>query len=228
MSIAVSKKVMPELSPDDIRDALELDLVLGRLSPRERLVEDELMARFAAKRHVIRKVLDELERAGLVERRPNKGATVRDYAPDEVEELYDLRASLHVLAVDRFPLPPAPDVVDRLREIADRHEGAVARNDLANVIRFNDMFHDVLFDLCGNRFLSQQIHQLGIAANAIRSWRIGDPELLGQAMREHRAMIDAFAIGDRARLRELVTQHIMPSKKLYFARHGRGQRGAEG
>ena len=202
--------------PDDIRQMLELDLVLGRFRPRERLVEDELMARFDTKRHVIRSVLAELERSGLVERRPNKGAMVRDYAPDEVEELYDLRASLHALAVDRFPLPSDPETVARLDEIARHHERAVEEGNFAEVISRNNAFHDTLFDLCGNRFLSAQIHQLGLAANAIRSWRISNPALLRQAVREHREMIDALGKGDRARLRELVVNHIMPSKDLYL------------
>ena len=216
MRTAVKHDEDATLSPDDVRNALELDLVLGRLSPRERLVEDDLMARFGAKRHVIRTALAELERNGLVERRPNKGATVRDYAPDEVEELYDLRASLHALAVDRFRLPATEAVIARLKDIAGRHEAAVSRDDLAAVIRNNNEFHDVFFDLCGNRFLSEQIRNLGAAANAIRSWRIGDPELLAQAMREHRAMIDALANGDRDRLRRLVADHIVPSKNLYL------------
>ena len=216
MATALKNADAPARSSEDIRQALELDLVLGRLSPRERLVEDDLMSRFDAKRHVIRTALAELERSGLVERRPNRGATVRDYAPEEVEELYDLRASLHSLAVDRFALPPASDVVTRLTDLADRHEDAVSRDDLADVIRFNNEFHDVLFDLCGNRFLSEQIRHLGAAANAIRSWRIGDPVLLGQAVREHRAMIEALAEGERETLRKLVAEHIMPSKELYL------------
>lgn len=216
MATAVKDAEIPALSSDDIRQALELDLVLGRLSPRERLVEDELMARFDAKRHVIRTALAELERNGLVERRPNKGATVRDYAPDEVEELYDLRASLHSLAVDRFVFPTDDEVIALLTDLADRHERAVARDDLADVIRFNNEFHDVFFELCGNRFLSEQIHHLAASANAIRSWRIGDPTLLGQAVREHRAMIEALARGEREALRQLVTEHIIPSKELYL------------
>jgi DNA-binding GntR family transcriptional regulator len=206
----------PVTTPEDIRQSLELDLVLGRLSPRERLVEDELISRFNAKRHVIRSVLTDLERTGLVERRPNKGAYVRDYAPDEVEELYDLRASLHSLAVDRFDLPPSPAVIATLNNIAASHEDAVLRDDLADVIRFNNDFHDVFFDLCGNRFLSEQIRNLASAANAIRSYRIGDPELLKQAMREHREMIDALAAGKIDMLRSLVKKHIVPSKELYL------------
>ena len=50
--------------------SLEEDIVLGRLHPRERLIEDELMRRFAAKRHVVRRALEDLQQMGVVERVP--------------------------------------------------------------------------------------------------------------------------------------------------------------
>src|SRR5579862_1938340 len=62
---------------------LEEDVILGRLHPRERLVEDDLMARFGAKRHVVRQALVALERTGVVERIPNRGARVRAYRSEE-------------------------------------------------------------------------------------------------------------------------------------------------
>ena len=58
-------------------DILEEEIVLGFLHPRERLVEDELLARFGLKRHVVRQVLIELEQMGLVERKRNVGALVK-------------------------------------------------------------------------------------------------------------------------------------------------------
>ena len=49
-------------------------------APRERLIEDESSARFGASRHEIRSAFVELERIGLVTRRPNRGAVVRDFS----------------------------------------------------------------------------------------------------------------------------------------------------
>ena len=66
---------------------LEEDIVFGRLQPRERLIEEELAARFDAKRHVVRSAIVELQRLGLVERMANRGAVVRLYAATEVEEI---------------------------------------------------------------------------------------------------------------------------------------------
>ena len=52
-------------------ERLEEDIVFGRRRPRERLVEEDLVAQFGAKKHVIRQALAELERMGLVERKRN-------------------------------------------------------------------------------------------------------------------------------------------------------------
>lgn len=205
-----------QVSAADVQKELELDIVLGQLRPRERLVEDELMARFGAKRHVVRMALAELERIGLVERRPNKGAMVRDYSPAEVEEIYAFRSDLHRIAVERMALPLAPELVQTLANLADRHEAAIKAGDLIEVILCNNAFHDTLFDQCGNRFLAESIRQLGWTSHAIRSYRVGDPDLLRQAAVEHRQIIDAAASGERARLAELCERHIQPSKEMYL------------
>jgi len=66
--------------------ALQEDIVLGRLAPGTRLVEEELAERFRTKRHVLREAFIELERFGLIERKPNRGASVRQLTPDDVSE----------------------------------------------------------------------------------------------------------------------------------------------
>ena len=85
-------------SADWIARQLEEDIVIGRLHPRERLVEDDLMARFEVKRHVVREALATLDRMGLVERRRNVGALVRFFSSQQVQELYALRSLLEVEA----------------------------------------------------------------------------------------------------------------------------------
>lgn len=197
--------------------ALELDMVLGRLRPRERLVEDELMERYSAKRHHVRAALGTLEAFGLVERRPNRGAHVREYGAEEVRELYALRAALHALAIEGMILPlPKPETA-MLADIADRHEAAIADGRLADVITFNDAFHDALFGHCRNRFLAEAIQRLGLRSKAIRSYRIGDAGMLRQAAEEHRAMITAARRGVAQDLGDLCARHILPSMNLYLA-----------
>jgi DNA-binding GntR family transcriptional regulator len=110
-----------------IAAALEEEIVLGWLMPRERLIEEELAARHDVKRHVIREALTELERVGLVERIPNKGAVVRVLDPAEVTQIYLVREALETLAAEHIPLPAEPQVLNDLEAIQAQHTDAVSR-----------------------------------------------------------------------------------------------------
>ena len=137
--------------------ALEFDILFGRLKPRERLVEDALMARFSAKRHVVRRALDELAQMGIVVRSPNRGATVRDFTAQEVEDAYELRDILQRGATQRMPLPADRSMVAGLTAIQRRHDAAVEAADLRLVDQVNDAFHRLMFGACGNVQLAESI-----------------------------------------------------------------------
>ena len=96
----------------------------GQLRPRERLVEDGIIARTDATRHAVRRAFDELERMGLVIRQPNKGVQVSDYSIREIEELYEIRECLERQAASRFNEPADTALVKELTDIASRHRDA--------------------------------------------------------------------------------------------------------
>ncbi len=200
--------------------AIEEDIIFGRLRPRERLVEDVLMERHGVKRHVVRQALDRLARMGIVVKERNKGCAVRDYRPDEVENIFEIRALLQEHAAKRIPLPADKTLVATLADIHDEHCKAVDAGDLRAVYRLNNAFHDTLFGACGNPYLADSIAHYAWIAHAIRSYRIGDPTLLAQARVEHKEMIDALAAGDRDELVRLCVVHINPSKDAYLAAEG--------
>src|ERR1700726_234920 len=90
-----------------IATSLEEDIVLGRRHPRERLVEQDLCDRFKTHRGDVRLALFELEKKGIVQRIPNRGAIVRDLTPREVMEIYAVRGEVEVMAVRILPFPVA-------------------------------------------------------------------------------------------------------------------------
>lgn len=195
---------------------IEEEIIFGRLRPRERLIEDDLIARLSRSRHVIRAALERLDTMGIVRRERNRGAVVRDFSAREVEEIYDMRALLHRRACELIPLPATRDLVDCLRDLQIRHARAVDRGDLREVYYLNNEFHDVFFDSCGNKLLADAIRQYAWLAHAIRSYRMADPVMLQQAAREHAEIVDALAAGEREELIRLADRHIEPSKKAYL------------
>jgi DNA-binding GntR family transcriptional regulator len=196
--------------------ALEEEIALGQMAPRERLVEEELAQRFDIKRHVARQALADLEAMGIVVRQPNRGAAVRDYSAAEVEDLYVVRTLVESCAAGLIGLPAPPALVRELTVIHDRHRAAVRKGDLHRVFRENLLFHKTFFAACGNQALVEVIEQQAMKTHAIRSYSIGNPELLAVVCSEHATMIELLKGSDRKRLVALVKQHLQPAKNAYL------------
>jgi DNA-binding GntR family transcriptional regulator len=205
-----------EFSSSRIVECLEEDILFGRVHPRERLIENDLMERFSAKRHVVRQALAELERIGLAERLPGRSVTVKDLTPADVEQIYAMRELLECAAARWMPLPASDDFVAQLTRIQQEHDAAAARRDLPALFRINIVFHDTLFAGCGNRHLVEQIALFGKKAHAVRSLSITRNEDMQGAARDHWEIIRALREGDREALVTICRDHIQVAKNAYI------------
>lgn len=212
--------VRADTKPTAIVSALQHDIVFGRLKPRERLVEEELSERFGVGRHVIRAALEELDRAGLIQRRQNRGAVVSDYSPEEVDELYEIRAILQRQAAQRIPLPAAPDFITKLSAINDDFVRFSKGGDLDSAAIANDQFHQMIFNECRNRYLAELIQQYWTKTAAIHCYAIANPALAEKSRAEHYEMIEAMRTGDRTTFETLSVEHMQPALLAFKAAHG--------
>jgi DNA-binding GntR family transcriptional regulator len=204
--------------------ALEEDIVFGRLHPRQRLTEDELMARFALTRHASREVLATLDRLGLVERKRNVGALVRSYGAQQVGELYALRTLLECEAARRISLPVTEAALKPLLAQQKLHDKAVKAADAPAAFRANLAFHEALFALCGDDTLRGAIAEYARLTHAIRFSALVSADYRERSRSEHWALIDALRSGDRKALVALCRSHLLPSRDAYLA--AERQRGA--
>ncbi|WP_066174846.1 GntR family transcriptional regulator [Hoeflea olei] len=194
---------------------LEQDIIFGRFLPKQRLYEDEFIVRFSAKRHIVRAALQELERRGIVERHPNRGASVRYFSREGVAALYELRVILHEAAARRIVLPADPAWFSDLEAARDEHARAVVERDLGAVFQANTLFHRKLFEGTRNPYLSEAIETSNAKTHGIRSHGLGVPRLLERARDEHFAMVDAVAAGNLEELSRLCIEHMSPARAFY-------------
>jgi DNA-binding GntR family transcriptional regulator len=204
-----------------IAKSVEEDIVLGRRQPRERLVEQDLCDLFRTHRGDVRLALFELEKKGLVERIPNRGALVRGLTPLEVKEIYAVREELEVMAVRIIPFPVGRPDIDRLEELQRQHTAAIAAGDLLTVFYSNLSFHQLLFGLCGNACLIETIDLLAQKVYGIRSYANAFPESLDRARRDHLDMIKALRGSRRDDLVALTRRHLKPSPEAYIKAYER-------
>src|ERR1700730_18967382 len=178
-----------------IARSLEEDIVLGRRHPRERLLEQDLSERFNTHRGDVRLALFELEKRGLIQRIPNRGAIVRDLTPKEVMEIYAVREELEVMAARILPFPVAESDLAKLDRLQRQHSAAIDNEDMLTVFYTNLYFHQTLFGLCGNACLIETIRQLEQKVYGIRYYANAFPEALDHARRDHVEMMKALRGG---------------------------------
>lgn len=198
---------------------LEEDIIFGRLHPRERLIEEELMQRFGIKRYIVREVLATLDRMGLIERRKNVGALVRSFTTKEVVELYAVRALLETESARLIPLPIPEASFARLVVIQKQHDEGVLASSPPRVFRANLAFHQALFELTGNETLQRAIAEYARQTHPIRFSALVAADYREKARSEHWRMIDALRAGDRETLVALCAEHLLPSRDAYLAAH---------
>jgi DNA-binding GntR family transcriptional regulator len=204
-----------------IAASLEEEIVLGRRHPRERLVEQDLSDRFNTHRGDVRLALFELEKKGLIQRIPNRGAIVRDLTPREVREIYAVREELEVMAARILPFPVAAGDLAKLDALQKEHSAAVDASDMLTVFYTNLHFHRTLFGLCGNACLIETIERLAQKVYGIRSYANAFPQALDQVRRDHVAMVDALRGSRRKELIELTRRHLQPSRDAYIRAYER-------
>lgn len=202
----------------ELERRMEEDIIFGRLAPGTRLVEDTLMARYGASRHYVRQALAQLERAGIVLRERNVGATVRSYSPEEVAQIYEVREMLTRQAALKIVLPAPPEFVERLRAIQAEYRRYASELDLHGMHETNDAFHLALFSACGNPYLVQTLQDYMGLTLPMRAKNLADHEGLSLSLRQHDTMIELLQGTDSWALAQLCVDHMHFSKADYLKR----------
>ena len=204
-----------------IARSIEEDIVLGRRQPRERLIEQDLCDRFHTHRGDVRLALFELEKKGLVERIPNRGAMVRGLTPLEVKEIYAVREELEVMAVRIIPFPVAPADIARLEDLQRQHAKAITDGEMLTVFYSNLQLSPGAVRAL-RQCLPDRNHR-SAGAEGLRHpllcQRISG--ILDSARRDHLDMIKALRGSRRDELIALTRRHLRPSPEAYIKAYER-------
>jgi len=205
---------MPKMASADICEALLKRIIAGGMSAGERLKEIALAEEFGVSRTPVREALRQLEQDGLVEIIPGQGAKVVPLTADDIEDVYDIRLSLELLALD---IAGTGLRLQRLKEIADLMRQFAGERDYRKHAEIDRSLHDYLVQSTGRRYLIAMYSQTGRLMQRFRSLGFREPEVLARATREHLEFIEAVLVRNLDRAREVMRDHIENSKLCALA-----------
>src|SRR5919201_6943356 len=90
----VREKIVPTQLERRVYERLRAEIGSGQLRPGEQVVEARLAAELGVSKTPVREALIRLQRDGLVEIEPYRGARVRELSPRDVHEILELRRLL--------------------------------------------------------------------------------------------------------------------------------------
>ncbi len=202
--------------PHPVREAVYRhlkDLLLaGRFAPGERLSEPLLAQTLGVSRTPIREALVRLAEEGLVELIPGRGARVRRFSPEEVEEVYGVRALLEAEAARALALRAGPEEVGALEALLLAIDQA-PKEDYPEQMRRDLDFHRALVRLSGNRTLYRLYEDLLALLSLIRN-TLPTLSQAEETRREHWAILEALRARDPEGAARAVVAHIERFKRL--------------
>jgi DNA-binding GntR family transcriptional regulator len=122
------------------------DLILSReLKPGERLVQSELAAQLGVSRTPIREALHQLASEGLVTLSRYKGASVAEFSPVELEEIYHVRIALEGYAARLAAKNITDEELQQLRELLPQMKEAYEQGERSRLLEVNRQFYLCLY-----------------------------------------------------------------------------------
>jgi len=184
----------------------------GELTVGDHINEYTLAARLGVSRGPVREACRKLEQAGLLHCVVNRGMFVRDFTPQEVMELYDLRASLIGYAARRVAKGITRDQLSVLDSLVERMEEAAQGGDCETYYPINLDFHATILAFGGCARILNIYTETDIVLHLFRRRRPHSSGEMIMANSEHRAMAKAFRMRNGTRCALLMERHAQAGK----------------
>ncbi len=186
---------------------LQDQIVSGALPGGARLRAETIAQALGISRMPVREALRQLDAEGYVTIRPNRGAVVTNRTPEEVIELFEMRAVLEGLAVRTAVKNATLEDFEDLELTLQRLRRLEAQSALW--VERHDEFHDMLCRLAGRPRLAAEIRRLRLAVRPylrLFTKTHSRPEIPGF---EHDVILTAMKKGNLDRAERAIREHVM-------------------
>lgn len=181
-------------------------ILAQKLSPGERLGEQELADLFGVSRTLVREALMQLQARGFVEVRPRRGWYVVEPTVEDARDAFSARRIIEsgILADAGRPLQ---SVTRRLRAHIAEEQQAIEGADAATRAFLLADFHVCLAEAMGHRSLSDILRDL-TARTTLAASLYQSQHAASQSCAEHASIVEALEAGNTTLARERMLAHI--------------------
>jgi DNA-binding GntR family transcriptional regulator len=198
---------MSNLKSHAIYRALRERILSNDIDPGTRLVMRDVANQYRASDIPVREALRMLERDGLVETAPYRGARVTTLTAKEVEETYFIRSHLESIATGLAAERITDTELVQLEQLMSEMSDAVEAQDGPRFSDLNLEFHRTIVASCGNEMLRELTLDIWQRHSGFQRVFRMVPERLTISQREHEGIMAALRDHDAERASRLALLH---------------------
>jgi len=197
-----------ELLSQKVYQVLKKEIVRGILEPGSNLSENKLAKEMHVSRTPIREAMRKLTAEGLVKTSPNKKMIVSEVSLVDIKEVLLVRGALEGLAASIAAKKINREEIDKLEKIVTQMSRYLTKENLSSYCEIDDEFHNLIFDICGNKWIIKVRENLGNFIYRFRIKSLSVPGRLKYSLEEHQAIMESLKKHDSEEADRLSKMHM--------------------
>lgn len=197
-----------------VYENLKRRIITNALKPGDPLNEGILSKELKISKTPVREALQQLDKEGLIENIPGKGAFVSRFTFQDIRELFEIREILECDMIRRVASKADLNLAEA-QAIRDKFVASEMNGGRTGKSYFNagDQIHSFIFTAWGNRKLIQTYQGLQeqIIRITLHFFTQNRQERAAQSFSEHLAIIDSLIARDPVRAEEAIRTHLQNS-----------------
>ncbi|MBU3649501.1 MAG: GntR family transcriptional regulator [Limnohabitans sp.] len=203
---------------DQVKDALLEEITSGKLSPGERIIQEQIALALGVSRQPVQQALLLLRNQGVLKDAGGRGLIVAPLDADHVAHIYEMRAVIEGLACRLAATHRAEQARKQGSLIIEAGRKAVASGSIPKMIAADIKFHELLYSLSGNPLIGP-----AMATHLTYTQRVmGEVLIEDQEPRDiwdqHEKILEAIAKGKADLAEKCAKEHLTHASQYMVSR----------
>ena len=203
---------------DQVRDALLAEIASVKMSPGERIIQEQVALALGVSRQPVQQALLLLRNQGVLKDATGRGLIVAPLDADHVAHIYEMRAAIEGMACRLASGNISDQTLKQGLAIIELGRKAVASCTITKMIAADIKFHEFLYNLSGNPLIGP-----AMATHLTYTQRVmGEVLIEDQEPRDiwdqHAKILDAIAKGRADLAEKLAKEHLINASQLMVSR----------
>jgi len=202
---AIQRQSLTSAVADKLRD----QIIRGEIAEGAQLRQDAIATQYKVSRIPVREALRQLDAEGLIAIVPNRGAVVPALSPDDIEELFSIRALLEP-EVLKLSIPRlTKDDFSEADAVLHRYVNELRRDDHVSAWgRLNWQFHSILYSRANQPRFMAIIRNVNNNGERYTRLQLYLTHGMKRASEEHHQILEFCRQRDITQACNLLRQHI--------------------